>query len=378
MNRKAMLRALIVPVYLTLLCGCAKPLRLFIPPPPEEPRFEFIKHFQTKSDFSESSFAKALNQAAGGGLEDAEFAIPGAMALSADGTKLYVADAKLPNVKVLDFKAKTSNLLLKDHLSEAANGVAVADDGTVFFSTGNRKVEYGAIMVVPPGYDKPQKVIAEERLGRPTYLAANSRLQRLYSVDAKNHRVTILDFAGNILSTFRMRDPATELHGPQQICIGPDDKLYVAETYGARVAVFNADGSFVAGFGRRGTAPGDFESLRGIALDSEGRIYVSDVRRGNISIFDRNFQFLLEMGMGTQTRHPLGFMLPSAIVIDPRDRIYISDAGNSRIAIYQFLSAGYLQEHPISDEDKRNVVKAYGELGLEIVEKKPQDETDGK
>ncbi|MFN0056021.1 MAG: hypothetical protein ACKV0T_28075 [Planctomycetales bacterium] len=49
-----------------------------------------------------------------------------------------------------------------------------------------------------------------------------------------------------------------------------------------RVQQFAADGTYLRGLGGEGTEPGEFKTPHGLALDSEGRLYVADSRNSRI------------------------------------------------------------------------------------------------
>jgi NHL repeat-containing protein len=54
----------------------------------------------------------------------------------------------------------------------------------------------------------------------------------------------------------------------------------------ARVAKFDKEGHFVKSWGSRGSDNGQFNSLRGIALDAQGNVYVADAGNKRIQVFD--------------------------------------------------------------------------------------------
>ena len=67
--------------------------------------------------------------------------------------------------------------------------------------------------------------------------------------------------------------------------------IYVADgvamgSGNARVAKFDKDGHFIRSWGSRGSEPGQFNSLRGIALDAQGNVYVADAGNKRIQVFD--------------------------------------------------------------------------------------------
>ena len=74
----------------------------------------------------------------------------------------------------------------------------------------------------------------------------------------------------------------------------PDGSFVVADGYnGTRVVKFDKSGKYLTAWGTRGTAPGQFNVVHGIAADPmTRRVYVSD--RGNkwMQVFDENGKFL--------------------------------------------------------------------------------------
>jgi len=60
----------------------------------------------------------------------------------------------------------------------------------------------------------------------------------------------------------------------------------VAATGNARVAKFDKDGHFIKSWGSRGSEPGQFNMLRGIAVDAQGNVYVADAGNKRIQVFD--------------------------------------------------------------------------------------------
>jgi hypothetical protein len=66
--------------------------------------------------------------------------------------------------------------------------------------------------------------------------------------------------------------------------------IYVADgvsaTGNARVAKFDKDGHFIKSWGSRGSDPGQFNALHGIALDAQGNVYVADAGNKRIQVFD--------------------------------------------------------------------------------------------
>ncbi|MBZ0154413.1 MAG: hypothetical protein K8J09_23035 [Planctomycetes bacterium] len=88
-------------------------------------------------------------------------------------------------------------------------------------------------------------------------------------------------------------------------------------------------------FGGVGRGPGDFASPKGIAVDSEGHVYVVDAMFENVQIFAADGQLLLPFASHGSELGAL--QLPTGICIDADDRIVVGDGGNSRIQVFQYL-----------------------------------------
>jgi len=91
--------------------------------------------------------------------------------------------------------------------------------------------------------------------------------------------------------------------------------IYVADGYGnSRVAKFDKNGKFVKSWGSTGTAQGQFNSVRGIALDAQGNVYVADAGNKRIQVFD---------GEGTFKTQIDNVGAPSAVCISPGVHQYL-------------------------------------------------------
>ena len=105
-----------------------------------------------------------------------------------------------------------------------------------------------------------------------------------------------------------------------------------------RVQIIDKQGKFVGKFGRRGNAAGDLANPRGIALDSEGHIYLTDTLFNSVQIFDKSGQALLVFGR--QGMNSGEFSLPAGISISRDDKIYIADSYNMRVQVFKYIKTG--------------------------------------
>ncbi|MDD1750686.1 MAG: 6-bladed beta-propeller [Methanothrix sp.] len=89
----------------------------------------------------------------------------------------------------------------------------------------------------------------------------------------------------------------------------------------------------LATFGSAGNIPGKFNLVSGIATDRNGNIYVSDILRSTVSVFNKEFKFTAQFsqrGLG-----PGDLIAPSELVIDKSGKLYVSQSRNRGISVFR-------------------------------------------
>ena len=66
---------------------------------------------------------------------------------------------------------------------------------------------------------------------------------------------------------------------------------HIADSPVSRIVKFSKDGKFIKAWGRRGSAPGEFDTPHSLAIDSRGRIFVADRGNSRMQIFDQDGAF---------------------------------------------------------------------------------------
>lgn len=89
----------------------------------------------------------------------------------------------------------------------------------------------------------------------------------------------------------------------------------------ARVARFRAGGDFVGDFGHRGAGPGELRTPHGIAVDSEGTIYVADRENARVQVFAGDGALRAIWGSERVGR-------PWAVTLGPDGFVYVVDGGD--------------------------------------------------
>ena len=96
------------------------------------------------------------------------------------------------------------------------------------------------------------------------------------------------------------------------------------------VSVFSPNGAKLRSFGTRGSGPGQFVGLRGVAVDDEGNILVADSNNRRIQKFTTDGQFLTSVG----TKGTGQFRSPWDVAFNTHNKkVYVVDNGNHRIQV---------------------------------------------
>ena len=237
-----------------------------------------------------------------------------------------------------------------------------------------RELELAATAVYSGVYDRLP-------LAQPRALAVGPDGRRVIA-DTGNNRIVILDRDGNFLRAFgsfcKMAEGAAsgcvdpDGGGPLQlgdgqfwepwgVAVGPDGRIYVADTWNGRIQMFDPEGNFLDKWGFFAAANpdspgGDPFALfgpRGLAMDLEGNLLVADTGNKRIMRFDPDGRYLDQVGGG-------GFILgrfqePTDVAVNPvTGEIFVADSWNQRI---QKLSPSLepLEEWPVPGWESREI-----------------------
>lgn len=109
---------------------------------------------------------------------------------------------------------------------------------------------------------------------------------------------------------------------PTDIAFGSEGQVYVSDGYGnSRVVEFDRRGAFVKTWGKKGTAPGEFNLPHAVRVDAKGRILVADRENKRLQVFDKE---------GKSLDVWTGFA-PYGLEIDREGTIFVTDALENQV-----------------------------------------------
>jgi Uncharacterized conserved protein len=141
---------------------------------------------------------------------------------------------------------------------------------------------------------------------------------------------------GTFIRTFGKAD---EFNFPNGVAVDTNGNVYVTDSDNGRLVVFDRDGNEL-GVIRRGVSVGDLGLPRGAAIDDSGRIYVADISQQGIQVYQALTtgqtapKFI--SGFGEEGTADGSFRLPNAVAVDARSRVYVADWRNNRIQVWTY------------------------------------------
>jgi len=313
------------------------------PAPPEVPRYRYVGMITGEQNVKEIEESKSI------GTKIADFfkmlvgikgenPVPVVLQRPQTGCvdskgRMLVTDVSRHSVMVFDLKEGKLN-----EWSDATPntnfvsplGIVEGPDNTYFVTDSDLKY---VIQLDETGV--PIKQFGEGLLKRPTGIARDPAKGRLYVADTHGHDIKVFNDKGDFIDVIGQRGTKIgEFNSPTHLFFGHGN-LYVTDTFNTRVQILSDSGDFKREFGKRGLFVGDLVRPKGVTTDSDGNIYVIESLHDHLLVYNSKGDFLLPIG-GTGAE--IGqFYLPAGVWSDNQDRIYIADMFNGRIVILQYL-----------------------------------------
>ncbi len=308
--------AIVMLVLALVAVGCSSapkaetgpPGAVFYPPPPDQPRLQFLTSFsdaeflvQKKSSFAEFVVGTPDQEAIG--------KIHGPYGLAANRGKVYICDIAKHRVHIFDFVGRSYAQLGTPEQILGPVNITLDADGTKYVCDTQK-----ARVVVYDAQDRFVRYLGDPDRCTPIDLAIQG--EELYVVNISRSTIEVWSkTTGELLRYFSSKGmEPDQLRMPTNLDIGPDGNLYVTDTELCTVKVFSPEGKLLRLIGEPGDRPGYFARPKGIAIDPQGNMYVADAQWEVIQIFTTQGKTLLYFG-GADAG-PQGMGMPAGLFVD--------------------------------------------------------------
>ena len=245
--------------------------------------------------------------------------------------RVFVADPGAKVVHVFDF-IRSKYGLLDGGGDRLRNPVSLAVDGQDNLYVIDRS---SRTVLVYDSAGKFRRYLGKLRGGEsyfdsPAGIAIDATTGRIYVCDTPRHMIFVMDERGRIIGRIGKRgggDQPGEFRLPSQASVGGGE-LFVLDVGSTRIQILDTAGHF-----RRVVNLAYADSRTGLAVDSQGNIYVSDPVLNRIQVFSHEGRPLYTFD--TSTLKGANFSHPSAMWVHADHCLYVVDSRSHRVGLFQ-------------------------------------------
>ena len=206
------------------------------------------------------------------------------------------------------------------------------------------------------------RMTANVQFSSPSALAIRGGV--LYIADCGTCCVQKINTTDELLSTFGTKGSGNgQLMNPRGICLDSNGRVFISELSNNRISVFEADGTFlhhITGNAANGT---NLNAPWGLAFDQSGNLHIANTNTSTIKVFTPEGQYLEQYNSGVNQ--------PAGIAIDDEGNIFITDNGYNNYGrqtpVDSLVLAGFLAGSQVPQQNqvcilnsKHNVIHTFG------------------
>lgn len=312
-------RVIIIPLFLLSMiliqAGCSRHLNsmssthpsIIYPAAPDTARIQYLTTFSSSENTGsrQGAFSKFLF----GNSPVKQIKKPYGIAVH--NGKIYICDTGLGVLEVIDLKKNSF-----DYFNPQGKGKLklplncfVDDEGIVYVADGNRLQ-----VVVYDSQGNYLGAFGETDKFKPTDVFVSG--DKIFVTNVRNNKVLVYSkHTHKLLSSIPDIESGQPgyLYSPVNLYV-TRDRIYVSDIGDFKVKIYTLEGKYLSSVGGNGTDPGQFVRPKGIAVDTDGNLYVVDASFENTQIFDKEGHVLLFFGGPYKGKGDM--WLPAKITID--------------------------------------------------------------
>jgi len=267
---------------------------------------------------------------------------------------LYVADQKVGAIFIFNTETRDVELIKNKMHAHFVRiiGLAMDDNDRLFVSDPGLR----HILIFDAAH-KAEDVITDGLIS-PGALAIDRENRLLYVSDVQLDQVLVYDAdtlklkrkMGTTGHNHELTSPG-DFAKPTGLAVDSEGNLYVADTLNNRIEIFDADGKFISTFGKNGDGPGYFARPKGVAIDGDGHIWVADGMQDRVQVFNREAQLLISFG--GHGLLPGQFQGLVGIAIDKMNRVFTSEIFPGRVQQFRYVTDAEAEQLRKEREEQR-------------------------
>jgi len=299
------------------------------PSPPDTARIQFLTKISNSLDITgeRSSFMEYLL----GKEEGMPIIKPYGIAIK--NGKIYICDTMFGGLEIIDLKNSTFDYFQPGGIALLKKPVNcfIDDDNFLYVADTERRqiVVFDAQRKYVDGFGVSDSF-------KPTDVFIYNN--KIWVSDITNHKIHIFNKQTfKLLSSFPNAQPETAeyLIAPSNLFI-TEDRVYVTDFWDFKIKVYSTKGEYIESIGNYGRKIGQFIRPKGLAVDHDLNLYVTDAGFENVQVFDKDGKLLLFFG--GDYKGPGDMWLPAKVLIDYDNldyfRKYVDDRYNHLYLIF--------------------------------------------
>ena len=208
-------------------------------------------------------------------------------------------------------------------------GVAITDDGHILVTDDHRLQKLTTDGVLLKLVGSSENGSGRLQFNTPVGITVHPITGQIFVADFRNNRIQVfnnnLTFSHTITSAGKK-----QFDCPCDVALDNEGKLYVTELWNHGITKLSTKGQYISTIGSHGSAPGQLLRPSYLTINNN-LVYVSDTGNNRVSIFNTNGTFVHcfgKRGSGKECKGPRG------IAMDTSGRLCVSDIDNDRIVMY--------------------------------------------
>ncbi len=265
-------------------------------------------------------------------------------AITNDDVDLYIVDTGNHRIVVQDLASGSYTTSFGSSYLASPTGIVYANDGsdTLYIVDGNKLKRFTAGGVYKSTADyaiSSGRSIATNKLGTYLYVTDGSNTVSKLKTNTDPTKPPTLEKSFTLPANIE----GNASFFPAQIQVSSNNEVYVSDYVNQRIYKFDDNGNYEFNFGDFGLGAGQFNTPKGIAIDSTGSLYVADSGNNRVQEFSTQSSKFETGSLTKNTTYALSCtnggantknILDIKVLQDPENLSILASSSNSLIIPY--------------------------------------------